>query len=358
MQGSALRKGGCSGRTVPSPGCQIEFVARQGPLQFMQCSNEHGTHTHTHRGIFLISVRAGCTDSWAAPVSPHSLTHSLEHIFLSEGIPPPQKKKEPTGINKSINQDKLPRVGVKNAEIDSRTGRCRIERKGCEGISWPVHPTQVSTSARFLLREWWGCGVGGGGARAQSSHCFGSPHSPPFYLLRLSISALVTIPAPWAGITHPICSQSLHPQATIATPFAVKLVTSLGSSPNTHATACVCDYSNPPSTGHKTTVSPQSPRGETPPFQAASVPPSQWHLLSRERQLPVYGFNAGSLFPHYTEYSFYLMQNGHHLNVRSRRCIVISPHAPLPADWERSCHSRAQIKQQVSETERHFNLRC
>lgn len=247
---------------------------------------------------------------------------------------------------------------MKNAEIDSWTGRCRIEGKGCV---WGSLDLRVPHKCPRLLVSFWGSGgvVGGQGGRAQSSHCFGSPPSPSFYLLRLSISALVTIPAPWAGRTHPICSQSLHPQATIATPFAVKLVTSLGSGPNTHATACVCDYSNPPSTGHKTTVSPQSTRGgETPPFQAASAPPSQWHLLSRERQLPVYGFNAGSLFPHHTEYSFYLLQNGHRRNVRSLRCIVIYPHVPLPADWERSCHSRARMKQQVSETERHFNLRC
>ena len=37
-----------SGRIASSSCCQIEFVARQGPPQLIQCGTKHNTSTHTH----------------------------------------------------------------------------------------------------------------------------------------------------------------------------------------------------------------------------------------------------------------------------------------------------------------------
>lgn len=126
MQGSArMGEGGwSSGRIASSSCCQIEFVARQGPPQLIQCSTRHNTstQTRTHAHIFLISVRAGSTDSWAGPVF---LTHSLRHIFLSEGIPLQAK---PTGKKK---KKEAACVWVKKLRLTAR-----LEGAGRDDVGW------------------------------------------------------------------------------------------------------------------------------------------------------------------------------------------------------------------------------
>lgn len=107
--------------------------------------------------------------------------------------------------------------------------------------------------------------------------------------------------------THPICSQSLHPQATIAT-LTVKLVTSMGSNPYTRPAACVCD--NSPGTRQR--HFPQSPCGGETLSSICSLT-TVTPTVTRDTQ-------TGSK------------------NVWSHQCIICH----FPAAWEDICHSRAE----------------
>lgn len=64
-------------------------------------------------------------------------------------------------------------------------------------------------------------------------------------------------------------SQSLHPQAAIAT-LTARLPTSMGLNPQTHPAACVSDKPPPPNLRHEAAAFPQSPCGGK-HFRAASA---------------------------------------------------------------------------------------
>lgn len=94
--------------------------------------------------------------------------------------------------------------------------------------------------------------------------------------------------------THPICSQSLHPQATIAT-LTVKLVTSMRSNPYTRPAACVCDNSP----GTRLRHFPQSPCGGeilSSICSLTTVTPTVTRDTQNhyEQQLSIYGFHTSS----------------------------------------------------------------
>lgn len=136
--------------------------------------------------------------------------------------------------------------------------------------------------------------------------------------------------------THPICSQSLHPQATIAT-LTVKLVTSMGSNPYTRPAACVCD--NSPGTRQR--HFPQSPCGGETLSSICSlttVTPTVTRDTQNhhEQQLSTYGFHTSSSTSYKVLKSFF-MQTGSK-NVWSHQCIICH----FPAAWEDICHSRAE----------------